>query len=597
MKNFTRIIFVVALTIVWIQSRSQTNSNQIIVTPYEWDQLKSSGNNMNNLTTWDPNESHRAINPVIHSPLNSQSISNCSGILPIDSTWAVVPFTSGTSPYYRNDDGSSPLIVLPFSFCFYGSNYTQVYINNNGNISFDNPYPVFSPVGLQGATVKMIAPFWADVDTRNISSGIVYYKVTPTALLIRWDSVGYYSTHVDKVNDLQCIITNGTDPLVSGGNNVKFSFGVMQWTTGDASADSAGFCPLSGNGYPGVSGASNADNINYIQFGQFGRPGSVYNTQTDPYPYSGVSYLNNRSYTFSTCGSTNIPPVVNWLTVCDTIHICLGDTLNVPISFLSPENNQVTTDTATSTMNSGFSIINQTSGNTASITTQVIGSISNLGYQTITFSATDNGIPPATTIFPVTLWIDSTCGCSAQFTLYPDSILQHTYWAVNLASGSQLSYLWSWGDSTYDSIPYPSHTYANQGFYNICLTVTDSNCTSTYCNNFNLMRSANAMVYVNVIPPNITTGLQSLNRNRSVSVFPNPNEGNFTLSCNLNSNNAIFKIMDITGRIVYQKNIVANNSNNITTSIDASLVNGIYYWEMIEDNNIAAKGKMAVIKQ
>ena len=591
MKNLYGIIFLILFVLACFDGESQINSKQV-VSPEVWDLMKSSGNNMNNVSTWDAMESHIVINPVIHSAQNSQSINNCSGVFAIDSSWSVVPFTSGTFPEYRNDDGSSPLITLPFTFCFYGNNYTQVYINNNGNISFDAPYATFSPVGLQMAAAKMVSPFWADVDTRNALSGIVYYKVTPTALIVRWDSVGYYTNHVDKVNDFQCIITDGTDPLVSGGNNVKFSYGVMQYTTGDASMDSAGFCAITGNGSPGVTGASNADGVNYIQFGQFGRPGSLYTSQTDPYPYSGISYLSNRTYTFSTCGSTNIPPVVNWLTVCDTIHLCVGDTLNIPISFLSPEFNQITTDSATSTMNSGFSIVSQTSGTTAAITTQVIGSIDNAGYQTITFTATDNGTPPATTIFPVTLWIDSTCGCSAQFTLYPDSIIQHTYWAVNLASGmGPLNYLWSWGDSTYDSIPYPSHTYANQGFYNICLTVTDSNCTSTFCNNFNLMRSTNTMVYVNVIPQNFTTGGASLKKDSWVSIYPNPNDGKFVLT-ELGIRNYELGIYDLTGREVYHQLIGDSEQINIDVS---DLNEGVYFYQ-IRNSSETKEGKFFIVK-
>jgi len=40
-----------------------------------------------------------------------------------------------------NDDGSSPLISLPFDFCFYGDTVKICYINNNGNLTFGRLWP------------------------------------------------------------------------------------------------------------------------------------------------------------------------------------------------------------------------------------------------------------------------------------------------------------------------------------------------------------------------------------------------------------------------------------------------------------------------
>jgi hypothetical protein len=75
----------------------------------------------------------------------------CSCMIPLDTSFQIVPFTNGTGPEYRNDDGSSPLINLPFSFCLYGVTYNSVYINNNGNISFQQPWSLlFGPMWIPG---------------------------------------------------------------------------------------------------------------------------------------------------------------------------------------------------------------------------------------------------------------------------------------------------------------------------------------------------------------------------------------------------------------------------------------------------------------
>src|SRR5208282_1068913 len=66
-----------------------------------------------------------------------------------------------------NDDSSTPLVPLPFIINFLGNPESGLFVNNNGNVSFDKPLSAYSPVSLAAAGVKIIAPFWADVDTRN----------------------------------------------------------------------------------------------------------------------------------------------------------------------------------------------------------------------------------------------------------------------------------------------------------------------------------------------------------------------------------------------------------------------------------------------
>lgn len=95
-----------------------------------------------------------------------------------------------------NDDMSFELI-LPFDFKLYGTVYpagTSIFLNNNGNLSFDNAissftaseFPINSP---------MIAPFWSDVDTR--AGGEVWYKFFPdNKLAVIWDQVSNYVTNL-----------------------------------------------------------------------------------------------------------------------------------------------------------------------------------------------------------------------------------------------------------------------------------------------------------------------------------------------------------------------------------------------------------------
>jgi hypothetical protein len=79
----------------------------------------------------------------------------------------------------RNDDGSSSAAIgLGFDLRFFGASYSQVWVNNNGNVTFDGPLSVYTPTPISSAGVRMIAPFWADVDTRNTGSAVVTYGQT-----------------------------------------------------------------------------------------------------------------------------------------------------------------------------------------------------------------------------------------------------------------------------------------------------------------------------------------------------------------------------------------------------------------------------------
>jgi len=114
-----------------------------------------------------------------------------------------------------------------------------------------------------------------------------------------------------------------------------------------------------------------------------------------------------------------------------------------------------------------------------------------------------------------------------KLSLQADTTQLHHYIATNNAFGKgPLNYIWSWGDGTYDYTAYPSHIYADSGFYDICLTITDSTgCASTYCDSsFHAMRTTNTMVYISVINP-LILGMKEPTSKPVLSVFPNPSSG------------------------------------------------------------------------
>jgi gliding motility-associated-like protein len=292
-----------------------------------------------------------------------------------------------------NDDGSSALMVLPFDFNLYGQLYNNCYINNNGNVSFGSPYGTYSANPFPTAGFTMVAPFWADVDTRGSDctgqigdGGEVLYKITPTAMFVNWVEVGYYGCLVDKKNTFQLIITDGTDPVIGIGNNVAFCYKDMQWTTGNASQGVNGF-----GGIPSTVGANEGNGTDFIQFTRNDHEGVDYD---GPFGVAdGVSWLDYKSFRFTTAVSTqNIPPIVNSNFLCDTVEVCMGELVDFSVTFLTPEEDQAIINTsaiAPTIDNFASTVINN--GSNATIHVQFIPLLADTGFHIVTFTGQDNG--------------------------------------------------------------------------------------------------------------------------------------------------------------------------------------------------------------
>lgn len=218
---------------------------------------------------------------------------------PLDSTFLVPQMTgaSSTDPLQRNDDGSSIApIPLGFAFNFCGNIYTEVYINNNGNLTFGAPLGTFTPFAFPSVGPPMIAPFFADVDTRNLQSGIVRYRSTGTRFTVTWSCVNYFTSVTNpaatSTNTFQVILSNGLDPVVGIGHNVCFCYGNMSWTTGNASGGTNGL-----GGTPATVGVNLGNGIGFKTLGRFDAAGTAYDGAL--LMNDGVDWLDGKSFCFS----------------------------------------------------------------------------------------------------------------------------------------------------------------------------------------------------------------------------------------------------------------------------------------------------------
>lgn len=152
---------------------------------------------------------------------------------------AIVPGFNTVS-FPGNDDGSTAPINLPFTMNLFGRAYSSLYVNNNGNLTFTAPLSTYTPVGLAQLGMPMIAPFWADVDTRT--GPVVTYGTGSVsgheAFGVNWLGVGCYDEISSVANYFQVLLIDRPDIGV-GDFDVEFNYGPMTWDSGQASGSNS----------------------------------------------------------------------------------------------------------------------------------------------------------------------------------------------------------------------------------------------------------------------------------------------------------------------------------------------------------------------
>ncbi len=120
-----------------------------------------------------------------------------------------------------------------------------------------------------------------------------------------------------------------------------------------------------------------------------------------------------------------------------------------------------------------------------------------------------------------------------------------------------VSYAWDFGDGNTSTSENPTHTYATDGTYNVCLTLTNT-CseTETVCANVTVTKEV---------------GVQNIAAQATWSVYPNPTNSTFTVA---NApNGASLSITDLSGKTVYTSRIVSEQTSIETTTFTS----GIYF--------------------
>jgi hypothetical protein len=341
-----------------------------------------------------------------------------------DGGWQLVNFCSEVGPprpgCHHNDDLSARIEAqlnrsLAFDFELFGQGYqageSSVFVNNNGNLSFDVSFPTFTADAFP-LPVPLVAPFWADVDTgdqNNDTLGHVWFQeIGANTLAVAWDEVGYFDEQGGKRNTFQVMISDGTNASMGAGNNVCFCYDDMQWTTGDASGGVAGL-----GGSPATAGLNAGDDTNFFRIGHFDQAGDAFDGGSGS--NDGVDFLDGQAFCFDVRAS-NAPPIPVGgefpppPTTSRVSASCEGGAIRETIRFESPETGQTTTVVVSDpdgAQNAGL-VVQAVPGQTAVVDLDWSADPLDVGSYTLTLTATDDG-QPASAATSVDLGIDIVC--------------------------------------------------------------------------------------------------------------------------------------------------------------------------------------------
>ncbi len=421
---------------------------------------------------------------------DSSSLKSTSSYATSTTTYLPFAFNFGTPVIVNQDDIWSPVITLPFDFCFFGTKYTQLVIGSNGNVSFDItqtglfcPYTV-TPIPTNNVSYNncIMAPYY-DLDPRV--NGLIRYATYGIApcrtFVVSWDSLSTFPCGQGSVGGGCSFI--GTQQLVLYETTYAIDIFIKEKSFYSGSTSS-------GNAAMGIQNATGT------QFYTFpGKNGTQWTAQNE-----GYRFTPNGAPT-KTIKWTNL---TNGIVVgaTDSINVCPPDTTSyeLAITFSSQCDSIILKDTVTVNVEKSavadfsFNINYGCDEDTVTFTNNSVNNSFNIwdfGDATGSTVVDPVHIYQNQNTYPVKLvvgqgncrdsttkTVDTQHPLVASFTVDDDSICQRqTVTFTNSSNytliGGPATFLWNFGDGTTDTNLSTTHTYNNTGVYNVSMVITD----------------------------------------------------------------------------------------------------------------------------
>lgn len=189
--------------------------------------------------------------------------------------------------------------------------------------------------------------------------------------------------------------------------------------------------------------------------------------------------------------------------------------------------------------------------------------------------------------------------CNAYFWAWNDSIGNDSInidpfmvYVINQSTGTDISYLWDFGDGSTSTEPFPNHYYESTGEYNICLTVSSTDCEDTQCltftvddsGEFNGAGGAQLGFTLNVVAE-ITIDVNELSGiPAALSVYPNPINEQSVFSVQASQSfKANLQVYNMMGQQVQNTQVQINKGQN-SLSLEADyLTSGNYFIRIVDE--------------
>ena len=167
----------------------------------------------------------------------------------------------------------------------------------------------------------------------------------------------------------------------------------------------------------------------------------------------------------------------------------------------------------------------------------------------------------------------------AAFRYDRDTLDDLNFFFTDLSAYEPETWHWDFGDGNTSQDTSPVHLYDEYGVYEVCLTVSNSNASDTYCQTINI----------------ISTSTLEQAKNIDVLVYPNPAREYLNVGIELpRGNRGIFRLYNSLGQMFLEKTVYSYN-NHYTFTLKG-LPEGICFYEFSMEGRVVKNGKVMVME-
>lgn len=169
----------------------------------------------------------------------------------------------------------------------------------------------------------------------------------------------------------------------------------------------------------------------------------------------------------------------------------------------------------------------------------------------------------------------------AHFTWEADTIAPQWIRFTDNSFYEPTEWSWDYGDGYGSTEVNPDHSYATTGIYEVCLTVSNTYGSNTFCRDVEIT----------------TVGTDELVMGSSgLQIFPNPANESVTMNCQFPVMNAhyVLEVTDAVGRVWKEVALDGQVSNIVVNTGDFPA--GVYYASVKNNGQVLGKGRFVVVK-